>query len=64
MKSLNNHYDVENLGQTTGSESVPGWQSKLQEYVLRAVVVAAGIFLGAILALFIGLFAGWLDMSC
>ena len=34
------------------------------EYFLRLVVVALGVFLGAILAGIIGLVTGWIELQC
>ena len=34
------------------------------EIFLRLLILLAGIFLGAILALIIGLFAGWIEIGC
>jgi hypothetical protein len=36
----------------------------LSEYFYRVVVAAAGILIGAIVALFIGLSAGWIPINC
>ena len=36
----------------------------LSEYLYRVVVAAAGILIGAIVALFIGLSAGWIPINC
>ncbi len=38
--------------------------SMIEEYFLRFLVVALGILIGAIFALFVGLFTGWIEIRC
>ncbi len=64
MKSPNTPGDLEILSHVDGSELSAGWKKKIPEYFLRAAAVGAGMFVGGILALVIGLHNGWIEIRC
>ena len=47
-----------------GSQTTSAWKAKFLGYFLSAIVIGLGMFFGAILALFIGLFSGWIHLDC
>ena len=46
------------------SDVRPDRAAMLWEWFLRLVVAAAGMILGTILAVFIGLISGWIELNC
>ena len=64
MNSLDSRDGVENPVPAETADASAGWQATAQRYFLRTLMIGAGVFLGAILALVIGLFTGWIEISC
>lgn len=64
MQSLKSQPGVEPGTPAVEPEVPAGNRVTPLEGFLRFVVIAAGIVLGAILALIIGLFTGWVPFSC
>jgi hypothetical protein len=64
MEPFNTCDEAENLDPVETSYVSPDWRSKVGEYLLRTLVVAAGVAVGMVLAFIIGLFTGWIAITC
>ena len=56
--------DVEQNVSIIKGEEVPRGQATSWDYFVGTIVVILGIVLGAIAALFIGLYTNWIEITC
>jgi hypothetical protein len=64
IESPETRSEVEQGRSTVHSVVAPARQATPLEFVLRVIAIGAGIALGAILALIIGLATGWIPFNC
>lgn len=64
MESLNTHRAVEGGLAEDKPIVTLTWSQTVAKYFEAALLIAGGIFVGAVLAILVGLFTGWIEISC